>query len=89
LAPGDVGPIRHHELISGPAVEEDARITQHTGKVLKYLVVGAHVGVAAVSVSGIIERKNHLSHRPPFMMLYKKSKHRPSECPITKHGGAA
>jgi hypothetical protein len=45
--------------------------------------------VVAIPVSGYIDRKNNPSHRPPYMTLKEKFKHRLIEFPITEYGGGA
>src|SRR3990172_8089308 len=60
---GDFGPIGYHELICIPAEEEEIRIAQQPGEVLVHRVVGNHVRVVAVPVSGNIYRKNNPSHK--------------------------
>jgi hypothetical protein len=59
---GDFGPIGYHELICIPAEEEEIRIAQQPGEVLMHRIVGNHVRVVAVPVSGNIDRKNNPSH---------------------------
>jgi hypothetical protein len=86
---GDIRPIGYHELVRDPAVEEKARIAQYSREVLVQLFVGNHVRVAAVSVSGNIDRKNNLSHRSPRMTLNQKVKHRLIGFTGTKCGGGA
>ena len=71
LVLGDVGPIRDHELVRDPAVEDEARVAQHPGEVLVQLVVGNPIRVTAVPVSRNIDRKNNFSHRPPHFTLNK------------------
>jgi hypothetical protein len=49
-------------LIGLPAEDEKIPFAQQPGEVLVHRVVGNHVRVAAVPVSGNIDRKNDPSH---------------------------
>jgi hypothetical protein len=49
-------------LICIPAEDEEIRFAQQPGEVIVQRVVGNHVRVVAVPVSGNVDRKNHPSH---------------------------
>ena len=76
LVPGDVGPVGDHKLIRGPAIQDEIRPAQHAGEVRVQFVIGNPVRVAGVPVGRNIDRKNYPSHRPPYMTLNDRLRHR-------------